>query len=150
VARLSRSLIALTLAIAAMSLPAAGAGGDGPVAGASGKRVLLISNCNKAKFEPTQVIIDCGDAGLIAKGLTWSTWTRKTADGTGTGVIEICKPDCASGKTKSAPIALHLSKPQKCSNGKRLFSKLRYTWTQNAPTGPQSDTQPMGCKLASL
>lgn len=126
------------------------AGASGPTASTSGSRVLLISNCKKAKFQPPTVIITCGDAGLIASGLTWSQWGKKVAQGTGTGEIKVCKPDCASGKTKSAPIALVASKPQMCSNGRRVFSKLRYTWTDKAPVGPDSGSVPIGCKLSGL
>jgi hypothetical protein len=148
--RLSRALIVLGVSLAAMSVAASAAGAGDPEASASGKRVLLISNCKKARFEPKMVIIACGDAGLIAQGLTWPSWSQKTAQGVGTGVIKTCNPNCAQGGTASGPIALLLSKPQHCSNGLRLFSKLRYAWIQAPPTGPQSGSVPMGCKLASL
>ncbi len=45
---------------------------------------------------------------------------------------------------------LLLSKPRTCSNGQRLFTKLRYTWTSGAPVGPASGSVPVGCKLANL
>jgi hypothetical protein len=123
-----------------------------PVATESGKRVELIANCFKPKFKPGTVIIACGDASLGAKGMTWPTWTRKKADGIGTGLINDCNPDCASGTTKTAPMELQLSKPQLCSNGKRVFAKLRYIWTSGPPisdAAPSGDV-PMGCKLAAL
>jgi hypothetical protein len=117
---------------------------------AGGKRPLLISNCAKPKFKPINVIIACGDASLGAREMTWSSWTRKSALGTGTGQVNDCTPDCVHGTTKEAPMQLLLSKPRTCSNGKRLFSKLRYTWTSGAPVGPASGSVPMGCKLANL
>ena len=125
----------------------------GPVAGESaGKRPLLIANCFKPKFKPKDVIIACGDASLGARAMTWSTWTRKKADGTGTGQINDCNPDCAHGTTKSAPMELQLSKPQLCSNGKLVFAKLRYIWTSGPPIADTvaSGTVPIGCKLAAL
>jgi hypothetical protein len=122
-----------------------------PVASESGKRVQLIADCFKPKFKPKDVIIACGDASLGARGMTWSVWTRKKADGTGTGQINDCDPDCASGTTKSAPMELQLSKPQLCSNGKRVFAKLRYIWTSGPPTDAlASGSVPIGCKLAAL
>jgi hypothetical protein len=123
-----------------------------PVASESGKRVQLIANCFKPKFKPKDVIIACGDASLGARGMTWSTWTRKKADGNGTGQINDCNPDCASGTTKSAPMELQLSKPQLCSNGKRVFAKLRYIWTSGPPIAETvaSGSVPIGCKLAAL
>jgi hypothetical protein len=141
-------LIVVTAVLAAFSAVALAA----PVATESGKRVELIANCFKPKFKPGTVIIACGDASLGAKGMTWSSWTRKKADGTGTGLINDCNPDCASGTTKTAPMELQLSKPQLCSNGKRVFAKLRYIWT-SAPPIPDavaSGAVPIGCKLAAL
>jgi hypothetical protein len=123
-----------------------------PVATESGKRVELIANCFKPKFKPKTVIIACGDASLGAKALSWNTWTRKKADGTGTGLINDCFPDCASGTTKTGPMELQLSKPQLCSNGKRVFAKLRYIWTSGPPTPDTtaSGSVAIGCKLAAL
>lgn len=123
-----------------------------PVATESGKRVELIADCFKPKFKPKTVIIACGDASLGAKAMSWSTWTRKKADGTGTGLINDCNPDCASGTTKTAPMELQLSRPQLCSNGKRVFAKLRYIWTSGPPITDAlaTGTTPIGCKLAAL
>ncbi len=141
----------ITVGIAAMALVVSAAAAS-PVATESGKRVHLIANCFKPKFKPKDVIIACGDASLGARGMSWSKWTRKKADGTGTGQVNDCDPDCASGTTKTAPMELRLSRPQLCSNGKRVFAKLRYIWTSGPPTPqtPASGTAPVGCKLAAL
>ena len=120
-------------------------------AGASGKRALLISNCAKAKFKPANVILACGDASFGATGMSWSSWTRKAAVGTGTGQINDCKPDCAHGHPKTAPIQLRLSKPVKCSNGRRIFARVHFTWTQGAPQHfPDTGSVPLGCKLLGI
>jgi hypothetical protein len=134
-------LVAAVAAILAVSVAAAEA---------SGKRPLLISNCAKAKFKPINVIIACGDASLGAREMTWSSWTRKLALGTGTGQVNDCDPTCVKGTTKTGPMQLLLSHPRTCSNGRRLFTKLRYTWTAGAPVGPSSGSVPVGCKLAGL
>lgn len=123
---------------------------SGPVASESAKRPLLISNCAKAKFKPKNVIIACGDASFGARAMSWSVWSRKRAAGIGTGEINDCNPDCAHGTTRRAPIKLGLSKPRRCSNGQRVFSKLRFTWTAGAPVGPAGGSAPMGCKLAGI
>lgn len=138
---MKRVLTLALLAILAVGVTTADAGG---------KRPLLISNCAKAKFKPINVIIACGDASLGAREMTWSSWTRKSALGTGTGQVNDCTPDCVHGTTKNAPMQLLLSKPRTCSNGRRLFTKLRYTWTSGAPVGPASGSVPVGCKLANL
>jgi hypothetical protein len=140
---------AIPIAIAVLALGIAGASGAATAAGA--KRPLLISNCAKPKFKPANVILACGDASFGATGMSWTSWGRKAAVGTGTGQINDCNPDCAHGKPKTAPIELRLSKPVKCSNGKRIFAKVRYTWTQGAPQNfPTTGDVPLGCKLLNL
>jgi hypothetical protein len=94
------------------------------------------------------VILACGDASFGATGMSWSSWKRKSAIGTGTGQLNDCKPNCAQGKTKTAPIQLRLSKPVKCSNGRLVFAQVRFTWTQGAPSKfPDTGSVPLGCKL---
>lgn len=135
-------------AAAAIAVPA----GAAPVAQSSGKLPLLISNCAKPKFKPANVIFTCGDASLGATGVTWSSWTRKAAVGTGTGTINDCKPSCAQGKPKTGPMSLRASRPVTCSSGRRIFTKLSWTWTAGAPVGnvPNSGSVPVGCKLGGL
>jgi hypothetical protein len=145
-----KRVLPIAIAVAAIGA-AASAGASGPVAGASGKLPLLISNCAKPKLKPANVILACGDASFGATGMSWSSWTRKSAVGTGTGQINDCKPDCAHGHPKTAPIQLRLKKPVKCKNGKRIFAKVHYTWTQGAPQNfPDNGAVPLGCKLLNL
>jgi len=125
---------------------------SGPIATESAKRPLLISNCAKPKFRPANVILACGDASLGATNVTWSSWTQKKAVGAGTGQLNNCKPDCASGKTKTAPMQLRATKPHTCRSGRRIFTKVHFTWTSGAPVGhvPDSGSVPLGCKLAGI
>jgi hypothetical protein len=142
----------LTIVVAAIvAICVSAAALASPVASESGKRVQLIADCFKPKFKPKDVIIACGDASLGARGMSWSTWTRKKADGNGTGQINDCFPDCANGTTQTGPMELQLSKPQLCSNGKRVFAKLHYIWTSGPPPyATATGTVPIGCKLAAL
>jgi hypothetical protein len=107
-------LAAATSAVATAAISVA-ATASSPVAGASGKLPLLISNCAKAKLKPANVILS---------------------------------PTALRARTKTAPIQLRLSKPVKCSNGKQVFAKVRFTWTQGAPSKfPDTGSVPLGCKL---
>jgi hypothetical protein len=134
-------LVTALVAVLALGVGAAEAGAKPP---------LLIGNCVKPKFKPRNVIIACGDASLGAREMAWSSWNQKTALGTGSGQVNDCDPDCVHGTTKDAPMQLLLSHPRRCSNGRRLFTKLRYTWTSGAPVGPASGSVPVGCKLIDL
>jgi hypothetical protein len=135
-----------------IGIAAVAAIGVSAVADAGGKRVLLIANCAKPQFKPASVIFTCGDASFGATGVSWTAWTRKSATGNGTGQLNDCKPNCVQGKVKTGPISVRASKPQTCSNGKRIFTKLAWTWTSGAPVGnvPDNGSVPVGCKLAGL
>jgi hypothetical protein len=150
--RTVRVAILLAAAVAVTATGVSAVAGADPGARSSGKLPLLISNCAKPKFKPANVILACGDASLGATGVSWSSWGRKAAVGNGTGQLNDCKPDCASGKTKTAPMYLRASKPHTCANGRRIFTKLAYTWTSGAPVGnvPDSGSVPVGCKLAGI
>lgn len=142
------TLVALSAALTGMGVSVAGASGS---AQASAKKPLLISNCNKPTFKPSRVILACGDASFGAVGMTWTSWTRRGAVGTGTGQVNDCTPDCVHGQTKEAPIQLAPGRPRTCSNGKRIFTKVKYTWLREVPKGfTASGSIPLGCKLFSL
>jgi hypothetical protein len=144
-----RAIVLIGMAALIAVAAAAVASASGPVASASAKKPLLIANCNKLKFKPANVILACGDASLGATNVVWSGWGQKAAVGTGTGQLNDCKPNCAQGKTKTGPMSLRASKVRTCSNGRRIFTKLSYTWTSGAPVGnvPDSGSVPVGCKL---
>jgi hypothetical protein len=150
--RIGTRAVVLIATAAVAAVVASAMAGANPVASASAKKPLLIGNCAKPKFKPASVILACGDASLGATNVVWSSWTNKVATGAGTGQLNDCNPNCAQGKTKTAPMSLRASKPQTCSNGKRVFSKLAYTWTSGAPVGnaPDSGSAPVGCKLIGL
>jgi hypothetical protein len=142
-----RTLLALmscAVLAAAIALPAS----------ASGKQPLLIGNCLKAKFKPPTLIFSCGDASMGAKDVVWSSWSGKSASGSGTGLLNDCTPTCADGKTHTAPISVTASKPVTCKKtGKRIFSRLSWSWTSGASpvaNNPAQGSVPVGCKLASL
>ncbi|MFL5908922.1 MAG: hypothetical protein ACJ75Z_15160 [Solirubrobacterales bacterium] len=147
-----RVIVLLGISALAAIATSAVAGASGPVATTSGKLPLLVGNCAKPKFKPATVILACGDASLGATNVVWTAWTKKAAVGNGTGQLNDCNPNCAQGKTKTAPMTLRASKPQTCSNGKRIFTKLAYTWTTGAPVGnvPDHGSAPVGCKLIGL
>ncbi len=51
------------------------------------------------------------DAGNVATGLTWHTWTATEAVGTGSRQELSCEPDCAQGAATTYPVTLTLSDP---------------------------------------
>src|SRR3954454_13402301 len=100
------------------------------------QKTFVSSNCTNAAFKPSRIVLACADAGFIATHLSWSSWGQNQAAATGTGSAKVCKPDCASGKVKEAPIQLRLLRPRYCSqDGKRHLTKVEYVWTHGSPAG---------------
>ena len=72
----------------------------GVVAGAAqptqARRARVPSNCYKEKFEPSRIILSCGNGGVYLSGLTWDSWADE-ALGEGTLNVNDCNPNCAGG-----------------------------------------------------
>ena len=51
-----------------------------------------------AMFKPTIYTLECATGETAVRRITWSSWTSKSATGTGTLWIDLCKPNCAYGK----------------------------------------------------
>jgi hypothetical protein len=111
-------------------------------------RTYVASQCDNAAFKPKTIVLACGDAGLAGTKLEWDSWGAGSAVGSGTGRVELCEPNCAAGKVARAPMRIVLSKPKVCpQDGKRHFTRARYTWTETVPTGPKADAIPLPCSL---
>jgi hypothetical protein len=143
--RASRGVLLVVLAIALSGFAVAGA-----AAGSAG-RTYVASNCDNAAFKPRQIVLACGDAGLIATKLQWTQWGTKKAHGAGLGEQRVCKPTCVAGKVAKGAMKLSLSRPRLCSqDGKRHFTKVHYKWIPAAPAeGPNQGTTPLPCSLLS-
>lgn len=143
--RVSRAvlLVALAIGFGAFAVACAAAG--------STTRTYVASNCDNAAFKPRQIVLACGDAGLIATKLQWTQWGTKKARGAGLGKQRVCKPTCVAGKIAKGAMKLVLSKPRLCAqDGKRHFTKVHYKWIPAAPAeGPNQGTTPLPCSLVA-
>ena len=92
-----------------------------------------------------------GDAGLVATKMQWSQWGSARARGAGVGEEKICTPNCAEGRVAKGKMRLSLSRPRLCAqDGKRHFTKVRYSWPNGAPgEGPNQGTIPLPCSILS-
>jgi hypothetical protein len=70
---------------------------------------VLTWDCESAEYKPESITLTCADGGWSIQGITWSTWTEKGADGTGTWKENLCKPNCAEGKIAEAKVNIKLS-----------------------------------------
>jgi hypothetical protein len=125
------------------------------VAAASAKqpagRTYVAGDCAGAAFKPREVVLTCGDAGLVATKLQWTQWGSAQAHGAGVGEEKVCTPNCAEGRVAKGKMQLVLSRPRLCSqDGKRHFTKIRYSWPNGAPgEGPNQGAIPLPCSILS-
>ena len=103
---------------------------------------LVLAECDMAalqpSFEPSGIILACGDANARLIGLTWSSWTSNTAAGAGSYTQNNCRPDCAGGTFITYPGAsVVLSSPVKTFAGYE-FSSVTISYPD--PSGPQGRT----------
>ena len=70
---------------------------------------VLTWDCESAVYKPESITLTCADGGWSIQAITWSTWTEKGADGTGTWKENLCKPNCAEGKIAEAKVNIKLS-----------------------------------------
>jgi hypothetical protein len=111
---------------------------------------VLVPGCggkNHAAFEPSKIIVACGDGNLFMTKLKWSSWGSKSARGKGTAHENTCSPSCAQGHFKSYPVSIKLSKPKLCTKQHETeFKVLTYTFTSTKPRGvPAKNTVPRPC-----
>ena len=112
--RLAGALIVVALALTAVASPTA----------ARTSRVFA-SNCGKTAYRPHQLVVFCGDAGLVLDSIHWKHWGRRSANGDGTAFTKSCDPDCATGGVKRDAVSVRLSHRHYCgSSGSRYFLRI--------------------------
>jgi hypothetical protein len=150
--RSRRGAVAGILAAAAFTVQAGAAGahdgGSGPEAMTAQGRVLLIYNCERGRYKPRRVIITCADANFLARGITWSRWTRSEATGRGTALVNDCDPNCAEGTFRRYPLRLRAFRPREtggCVPGS-LFTRLAWRFPRRKPAdSPRRGTARLTC-----
>lgn len=118
------ALVALACAVAAPAAPAA--------------QVYLPSNCVDQKVKPKRVIVTCADAGFVLTGMTWRQWGQSRAQATGTARVNDCEPSCADGTVRSYPVRATVSGRKRCRNGRRQYTRLRYSFPEESPFPPDA------------
>ena len=70
---------------------------------------VLTWDCDSGEYKPESITLTCADGGWSIQAITWSTWTEKGAEGTGTWRENLCKPNCAEGEIVEAKVQVSLS-----------------------------------------
>jgi len=66
-------------------------------------------DCEFPVQRPTEIMLTCGDGGMIVINIKWKTWTSSGATGTGTYSQNMCDPDCADGTRVEVPVTIKLN-----------------------------------------
>jgi hypothetical protein len=83
-------------------------------------RKTVVVNClGKQQVRPGTIVLACADYNSLIQKITWRSWTRELASGTGTLVQNDCLPDCAAGHFHRYPVLVILWANQRYGTGQR-------------------------------
>ena len=66
-------------------------------------------DCEYPAHKPNAITFTCADGGLYVDQITWKTWDKSGATGTGNFFENLCEPSCAEGEQVSAPVNITLT-----------------------------------------
>jgi hypothetical protein len=94
----------------------------------------VVADCvGPAATRPSIIRLTCADDGIGVQGVDWVTWTRSGATGHGTLWLNLCKPNCATGKFAYYPVGVTLSDVRASAHG-QWFRYLTITWGSPRPS----------------
>ena len=114
------SAIIGVIAVPVLGLSLMGASSHAVPAPPPQPRKTVVVNClGKQQVKPSTIVLACADYNSLIQKITWTSWTRKLASGTGTLVQNDCLPDCAAGHFHRYPVLVILWANQRYGNGQR-------------------------------
>ena len=70
---------------------------------------VLTWDCEFPEYKPKAITLTCADGGLYVDQISWNTWTKEGATGSGIFHENLCEPSCAEGELVSEAVKLSLS-----------------------------------------
>ena len=70
---------------------------------------VLTWDCELPAYKPQAIILTCADGGLYLDQITWESWAKAGATGTGIFHENLCEPSCAEGESVSEAVKLTLT-----------------------------------------
>ena len=97
---------------------------------------VLTWDCELPEYKPKAITLTCADGGLYVDQITWNTWTKEGATGSGIFHENLCEPSCAEGKIVEAEVIVKLDQltPYKGEYYLRTLD-IRTPTRQNFPWG---------------
>jgi len=99
---------------------------------------VLTWDCESLVYQPESITVTCADGGELIHSITWTTWTSKSASGTGIYSINLCKPNCAEGQRLEEPVEVALSNAEQ--DLKKIVYKTLIFTTLSGQNLPQDNT----------
>ena len=66
-------------------------------------------DCEYPEIKPEAITFTCADGGQYVDGISWSSWGKDGAQGTGEYHANTCDPNCAEGEFLSSEVEVTLS-----------------------------------------
>jgi len=70
---------------------------------------VLTWDCELPEYKPEAITLTCADGGLYVDQITFNTWTKEGASGSGIFHENLCDPSCAEGESVSEAVKVTLS-----------------------------------------
>lgn len=102
--------------------------------------IMVYGDCTHPSTEPSEIVMECGDYGLVFGDLRWTSWTSTQATATGTLSYKECIPSCGQdGRIISIPnVHITLTTPVPSGTGVTVWSQIEASaWPPGWPSGPQ-------------
>ena len=99
---------------------------------------VLTWDCGSLVNQPESITLTCADGGEMIYSITWTTWTSRSASGTGIYSINLCNPNCAEGQRLEEPIEIALDNAEQDS--KKIVYKTLIFRTLSMQNLPQENT----------
>lgn len=103
------------------------------------QQVYLAAGGNKVEptYRPSAIMLS-NDSTFGLSKLHWSSWTTRSAIGTGTVMVDLCQQTCAGGPFDYYAARIALSVPRyEC--GYLFFEQARFHWLTSRPHGIPQD-----------
>ena len=70
---------------------------------------VLTWDCELPEYKPKAITLTCASGGYYVDEITWNTWTKEGATGSGIFHENLCDPSCAEGESVSEAVKLTLT-----------------------------------------
>lgn len=124
----SQSIRALGIAVVSLGVAASGVAFAGTANASSKPEVIQCDG--KGQVKPKEIILACGDGNTFVSNITWKTWKKNTATGSGTLRWNTCLPEtCSAGIVQTYKAKITLGGVASAPGETDVFSQMTLTFT---------------------